>query len=97
MTAMRLWHNVEMYSGEWRLCVACNRWVNRARIAAFFGLISRLGDGVFWYTLMIAIAALGGEMGRHCALRMAITGLGRGSDVSLSQTLDAAAAAVPGA
>lgn len=75
MTAMRLWHNVEMYSGEWRLCVACNRWVNRARIAAFFGLISRLGDGVFWYTLMIAIAALGGEMGRHCALRMAITGL----------------------
>lgn len=75
MTAMRLWRNVEMYSGEWRLCLACNRLVNRARIAAFFGLISRLGDGVFWYALMISIAALGGDAGRHCALRMAITGL----------------------
>jgi undecaprenyl-diphosphatase len=75
MTAVRLWRNVEMYSGEWRLCLACNRWVIRARTAAFFGLISRLGDGVFWYALMVAIATFGGETGRHCALRMAITGL----------------------
>jgi undecaprenyl-diphosphatase len=38
-------------------------------------MISRLGDGVFWYALMLSIAAFGGELGRHCALRMAITGL----------------------
>lgn len=75
MTAIRLWRNVEIYSGEWRLCVACNRWVGHSSIATFFGLISRLGDGVFWYSLMIAIAMFGGELGRHCALRMAITGV----------------------
>jgi undecaprenyl-diphosphatase len=75
MTAVRLWQNVEMYSGEVRLCVACNRWVGRARVATFFGIVSRLGDGVFWYALMISLAALGGATGRHCALRMALTGL----------------------
>jgi hypothetical protein len=36
MTSMRLWQNVEMYSGEWRLCLACNRWVSRGRVAALF-------------------------------------------------------------
>ncbi len=75
MTATRLWQNVEMYSGEWRLCLACNRWVGRSRVAAFFGLVSRLGDGVFWYALMISLAAFGGDSGRHAALRMAVTGL----------------------
>jgi undecaprenyl-diphosphatase len=75
MTAMRLWQNVETYSGEMRLCLAANRWVNRSRVAAFFGLISRLGDGVFWYALMLSMAAFGGDTSRHCALRMALTGL----------------------
>jgi undecaprenyl-diphosphatase len=75
MTALRLWQNVEMYSGEGRMCIACNRWVGRARVAAFFGSISRLGDGVFWYALIASLAAFGGEAGRHCALRMAITGV----------------------
>jgi undecaprenyl-diphosphatase len=75
MTALRLWQNVEMYSGEVRLCVACNRLLGRTRVAAFFGMISRLGDGVFWYALMALLATFGGEAGRHCALRMAITGI----------------------
>ena len=74
MTALRLWRNVEAYSGEWRLCLACNRWMTRARIAGFFGAISRLGDGAFWYALMIALAAFGGT-GRRAALQMALTGL----------------------
>ena len=75
MTALRLWQNVEMYSGEWRLCLVCNRWAGRSRVAAFFGMISRLGDGVFWYALIVSIALFGGDLGRHCALRMAIAGL----------------------
>jgi undecaprenyl-diphosphatase len=64
-----------MYSGEWRLCLACNRWVGRARVATFFGVISRLGDGIFWYALMLGLAAFAGDTGRHAALRMALTGL----------------------
>ncbi len=75
MTALRLWQNVEMYSGEWRLCLVCNRWVGRARVARFFGIISRLGDGVFWYALMLLLAVFAGDTGRHAALRMALTGL----------------------
>jgi len=75
MTALRLWRTVEVYSGEWRLCLVCNRWMTRARIAGFFGAVSRLGDGVFWYALMIALAAFGGMPGRHAALHMALTGL----------------------
>ena len=75
MTAVQLWKNVEDWSGEARLCLRCNRWLARRALARFFGAISRLGDGVFWYALMIAIAAFGGASGRIAALQMALTGL----------------------
>lgn len=35
-----------------RLCRAVNRWGNLRAIGKFFGVISRLGDGWFWYALM---------------------------------------------
>ena len=75
MTSVQLWKNVEDWSGEWRLCLRCNRWVARRAIARFFGAVSRLGDGVFWYTLMLAIALGGGPAGRAAALHMALTGM----------------------
>ena len=75
MTDVQLWKNVENWSGEARFCLRCNRWLARRALAQFFGAISRLGDGVFWYTLMLAIALFGGAAGRIAALHMAITGL----------------------
>jgi undecaprenyl-diphosphatase len=75
MTSVQLWKNVEDWSGEWRLCLRCNRWIARRAIARFFGAISRLGDGVFWYTLMLALALGAGASGRIAALHMALTGL----------------------
>jgi len=75
MTAVQLWKNVEDWSGEARLCLRCNRWLARRALARFFGAISRLGDGMFWYALMLALALLGGSTGRLAALHMAITGL----------------------
>jgi undecaprenyl-diphosphatase len=75
MTSVQLWRNVENWTGESRLCLRCNRWIARHAIAQFFGTISRLGDGVFWYALMLAIALLGAQAGRIAALHMAITGL----------------------
>jgi undecaprenyl-diphosphatase len=75
MTSVQLWTNVENWTGESRLCLHCNRWVARRAIAQFFGTISRLGDGIFWYALMLAIALLGGSTGRIAALHMAVTGL----------------------
>ncbi|MCE5232900.1 MAG: phosphatase PAP2 family protein [Mizugakiibacter sp.] len=57
-----------------RLCVAANRWGARRAVAAFFGAISRLGDGAFWYALMLVFAALGGGRGVQAALHMLATG-----------------------
>ena len=75
MTTLQLWQNIDLRSGEARLCLRANRWGARRAIARFFGAISRLGDGVFWYALMLAIALFGGTQGRIAALQMALTGL----------------------
>jgi undecaprenyl-diphosphatase len=32
-----------------RMCIAANRWGARRAVGMFFGAISRLGDGIFWY------------------------------------------------
>lgn len=37
------------------LCQFCNRQSRHFSVRRIFGLASRLGDGVFWYTLLIAI------------------------------------------
>ncbi|HET7923745.1 MAG TPA: phosphatase PAP2 family protein [Rhodanobacteraceae bacterium] len=52
-----------------------NRWGARHALRRFFGVISRLGDGVFWYTLMGVLAAAAGTRGIVCALHMALTGI----------------------
>ncbi|MBS0516497.1 MAG: phosphatase PAP2 family protein [Proteobacteria bacterium] len=72
---MQLLQTVELRSREVRLCKRANGWGTRRTIARFFGAISRLGDGPFWYTLMFAIAVFGGAKGRFVALQMALTGL----------------------
>ncbi|GAB3785567.1 phosphatase PAP2 family protein [Dyella agri] len=58
-----------------RVCVAANRWGTRRAVGTCFGAISRLGDGMFWYALMFALAALEGRRGLYAAAQMAITGL----------------------
>jgi len=57
-----------------RLCVAANRWGARRAVAAFFGTVSRLGDGMFWYALMAVLAIFGGTRGALAALQMLLTG-----------------------
>ncbi|OOG47088.1 phosphatase PAP2 family protein [Rhodanobacter sp. C01] len=58
-----------------RVCVAANRWGTRRAVGWFFGGISRLGDGMFWYGLMAALAMVGGWRGLAAAGHMAVTGL----------------------
>jgi undecaprenyl-diphosphatase len=79
MTTLQLWRNLELRSGEARLCLRFNRWGARRAIGRFFSIVSRLGDGVFWYLLMAAIALLGGAAGRTVALQMALTGIAAAS------------------
>jgi undecaprenyl-diphosphatase len=72
---MHLLQTMELRSREVRWCKRANHWGARRAIARFFGIVSRLGDGVFWYALMLAIALLGGAKGLHVALQMALTGV----------------------
>jgi undecaprenyl-diphosphatase len=58
-----------------RMCIAANRWGARHAVGVFFGAISRLGDGIFWYALMLALALIDGRRGLEAAAHMAATGL----------------------
>ena len=72
---MTTWQRLEAGSAERRLCLAMNRWGARHALRRFFGVISRLGDGVFWYALMAVLATFGGTRGIVAALHMALTGI----------------------
>ncbi|HEY0231881.1 MAG TPA: phosphatase PAP2 family protein [Dokdonella sp.] len=52
-----------------------NRWGAWSVLTRFFSIVSRLGDGVFWYTLMGLLAVFGGLRGIHAALHMACVGI----------------------
>ena len=57
-----------------RLCLVANRWGARRAVGRFFGAISRLGDGVVWYVLMLVLATCGGTRGALSAAQMLATG-----------------------
>lgn len=58
---------------EW--CLRANALCGRVATRRFFSLISRLGDGVFWYALMAGLVLLGGDQGIRAALHLAAIGL----------------------
>lgn len=60
---------------EHELCVTLNRSSRHRMIASFFAAVSRLGDGVVWYSLMALMALTQGEYGMRASILMALTGL----------------------
>ena len=60
---------------ERRACIAFNRSSRYRAIAQFFKAVSRLGDGVLWYSLMALLPLLHGAYGLRAALVMAGAGL----------------------
>ena len=58
---------------EYRLCRRLNRGVEHTGIRVFFKTASRLGDGVIWYALMLALPLLYGDAGTEVALVMLAT------------------------
>lgn len=56
-------------------CLRANRWCARAGVLRYFAAVSRLGDGLFWYALMLALIAFAGTRGALAAAHMAATGL----------------------
>lgn len=55
-------------------CLVANRWGEANRVRRFFAVISRLGDGVFWYALTAAMVVLDGRHGLVAAAHMACAG-----------------------
>jgi undecaprenyl-diphosphatase len=61
-------------AAEYRLCRRLNRGVGNTGIRVFFKTASRLGDGVIWYALMLALPFLYGVHGLKVAVIMLGTG-----------------------
>lgn len=55
-------------------CLSVNRWGARQAVRAYFRAISRLGDGLFWYSLMALFTFWEGTRGLQAAAHMAIVG-----------------------
>lgn len=58
---------------ELPICLLFNRLSHKNAINRFFAVISRLGDGVFWYTLLAVICFAYGNQGIVAALHMLLT------------------------
>lgn len=60
---------------EMRLCILLNNSSRRTFIRYFFRVISRLGDGVFWYSLVAFVPYLHGRQGFIEAAQILLTAL----------------------
>ena len=57
------------------LCAFCNRRSRNFTVRNLFRIVSRLGDGVFWYTLMIVLLLEDGAAALPAVLHMIAVGL----------------------
>lgn len=64
-----------MHAFDASLCVLLNRTSRHRWVRLAFQLVSRLGDGVFWYTVMLGIVLADPVNGWFPALHMALAGL----------------------
>jgi len=64
-----------MDEAELAVCQLCNRFNRRRVISRFFGAVSRLGDGGFWYGLMLVLPLVHGPQAAWVSLQMAVVGL----------------------
>lgn len=55
-------------------CRAVNQRADALKTRQFFRIISRLGDGIFWYALMLLLPVLYGKNGVMTALQMLLVG-----------------------
>ncbi|HEY6642424.1 phosphatase PAP2 family protein [Povalibacter sp.] len=59
---------------EYGWCLRLNRSCSGRRVRELFATVSRLGDGVFWYTLVLSLPLIYGQSALLPVLRMAIVG-----------------------
>ena len=56
-------------------CLRANRLCARRTLRLYFAAMSRLGDGLFWYALMVAMVLLDGLNGLKASAHLAATGV----------------------
>lgn len=69
-TMAEIFTNIDM-----AICRACNLACRQQTVKRFFAVISRLGDGVFWYSLMLILPLVYGASVLPVSGRMALVGL----------------------
>ncbi len=60
---------------ELALCMHINRFGRAGTVRHFFWIVSRLGDGWFWYALLAVLPLIYGHTGAVAALHMGLTAL----------------------
>ena len=71
--ADRFFHRAD--AAEQRLCLRLNRSCRRPLVRELFRVVSRLGNGMVWYMLMLLVPAAYGTRGVRPAIQMAIGGV----------------------
>lgn len=57
------------------LCLRCNRMSRRTLVRTAFRTVSYLGDGIFWYALMLALLLRDGVQASQAVIHMLAVGL----------------------
>lgn len=60
---------------ELNLCLVCNRASHRSTVRRVFACISRLGDGLFWYTLILSLPLVYGITAWRVSLQMTLVAI----------------------
>jgi undecaprenyl-diphosphatase len=60
---------------EHSLCLRLNRGCRQDAVRSGFAIVSRLGDGVFWYVIMACLPIFYGQNGLEVSVRMVAVGL----------------------
>lgn len=71
-TRTELFRRVDAFEHSW--CLRLNRSCRLPGVRDVFAVVSRLGDGVFWYTLVLSLPIIYGQAGLLPAVRMAVVG-----------------------
>lgn len=71
------WHriNAPLNALDLALCLRFNRVSRHALLCWFFRIVSRLGNGVFWYSLMSVMLLVDGQDALPTVTRMTLAGL----------------------
>lgn len=73
VTATDIFRRVDAAELAW--CLRLNRGCARREIRTFFAAVSRLGNGVFWYTLILSLPLLYGPQAWLFVLNTTLVGL----------------------